>query len=337
MTAAFLVRPGVMELREVPVPAPGTGEVLVRVEAALTCGTDIKTYRRGHARLPVPAPFGHEFAGAIAAVGAGVAGFREGDPIACVPTAPCGACRLCVAGRENLCADAVGRMVLGAYAEYVLLPAHITAQHLFHRPAHLSAAAAAALEPLACVVHGATRIDWQRHERAVIVGDGAIALFFARIAVLRGLEPLVLGRHEARLAVARGYGAATALAPDDASARSTVQDRGGADLAIECVGTPQSWRLASELTEAGGAVMLFGGCAAGQEAHFDAAHLHYDEVDHIGAFHYTPRAARHALDLLDSGQVDPVPLITGSLPLARLHDALERVQQRAAIKMAVVP
>jgi L-iditol 2-dehydrogenase len=344
MLAAWLVQPGVIELRQVPIPAPGEGEVLVRVESALTCGTDIKTWQRGHARLPGAGPFGHEFAGRIAAAGAGVGTFREGDAVACVPTAPCNACALCAAGRHNLCTAAVGRMLLGAYAEYVLVPAHITAQHLFPRPASLSPAAAAALEPLACVVHGAARLGWRvldpttDHEsRIVIVGDGAIALLFARLGVLSGRRVLVVGRHQQRLAVAAGFGAATALAPTEEDARDAVDTFGGARTVVECVGTPESWRLASDLADGGGTVLLFGGCAPGSVASFDATHLHYQEVDHIGAFHYTPAAVRDALQLLATGAVDPTALVTHTMPLSQLQQALDTVVRRQAIKVEVRP
>jgi L-iditol 2-dehydrogenase len=339
MNAAFLLAPGALELRRTQSPRPAEGEVLVRVEAALTCGTDVKTFLRGHARLPVPAPFGHECAGTVAAVGDGVSGFREGDAVMYAPTAPCGECRHCAAGRENLCGDAVGRMVLGAFAEFVLLPAHIVAMHLFHRPPQLTAAHAAVLEPLACVVHGASRIGWSATPNVAIIGDGPIALLFARVAVLQGARVLLLGRRDARLDVARQYGASAALARDDAEARDAVgaMETGGADVVIECAGTPAAWRLASELAAPGGTVMLFGGCAPGTEVSFDAARIHYEEVNHVGAFHYTPRAVRAAFSLLESGDVDAAPLITHRMPLVRLHDALELVMRREAIKVEVVP
>jgi L-iditol 2-dehydrogenase len=340
MRAAFLLEPGRVEVRDVPVPRAGPGAVLVRVDAALTCGTDVKMFRRGHARLPVPAPFGHEFAGTVAAVGSGVDAFAPGDEIMCVPTAPCGACRLCAAQRENLCTAAIDRMVLGAYAEFVLLPRHVVTQHVFRRPASLPAHAAAALEPLSCVVHGASRVDWARAGRTVVLGDGAIALLFARVAMLNGADVLVLGRHEDRLAVARGYGADTALAPgDDAAAREVASWCGsaGAPLVVECVGTAETWRLAARLAAIGGRVLLFGGCAAGTRVEFDAYRIHYEEVDLIGAFHYTPRAVAEAYRLLCGGEVDVEPLITATLPLGMLQDALGMIMDRSAIKVALTP
>ena len=336
MCAAFLQAPGHIELREVSVPRPESGELLLRVDVALTCGTDLKMYRRGHARLPLPAPFGHEFAGTVVAAGGGAAHFREGDAVACVPTAPCGACRFCASERANLCAAAVGRMVLGAFAEYVLLPTHIVARHVFHRDAPIDATTSALLEPLSCVIHGAHRIDWQRHSRVLVLGDGAIALMFARVAALRGADVLVLGHHEARLAVARAYGARTAAAKDAAAARAAVRDEDRSQI-IECVGTPETWRLASELAPAGGSVLLFGGCAAGAEATFDAYRLHYEEVDLTGAFHYTPRAVEEAWQLLHTGAVDAARLVTHRVPLNELPRALELMGRREAIKVAVVP
>jgi L-iditol 2-dehydrogenase len=337
----YLLRPGQLELRTGPLPEPGPAEVLVRVEAALTCGTDLKTYRRGHARLPMPAPFGHEASGRIVDVGGDVRGFAAGDAVMWAPTAPCGACRHCARGRENLCAATIAGMVLGAYGDHVLLPTHIVARHLFHRPDSLAAEYAALLEPLACVVHGADRVDWNGVERAVVVGDGAIALLFARIAALRGAtHVLVLGRHEARLRVAHAADAATALAPTDADAHAAVAAFApdtGVDLVVECAGTPESWRLASDLTAPGGTVLLFGGCAAGAEANFDAAHIHYDEVDHIGAFHYTPHAVVEAAQLLADGSIDASALITHRVPLDDIEAAFRLMSTREAIRVAILP
>lgn len=341
MPAAELVRPGLVELREIPVPAPGPGELLLRVEAALTCGTDLKTYRRGHPRIPLPSPMGHEFSGVVAAAGAGVEGFREGDAVACVPTAPCGACRLCRRGRESLCPEAVGRMVFGAFAEYVLLPRHIVAVHTFHRPATLTAEEAAALEPLACVVHGADRVALDRAEHVVFLGDGPIALLFVQLARIRGAgRVLLVGRHAARLAAAARLGAETLVDAGADAVREAVRAWSGgvgADVVVECVGRPELWEAAAPLAATGGELLLYGGCAAGTRASFDTYRLHYDEVDVKGAFHYGRADVRRALDLLAAGEVRTAPLITHHRPLARLAEALELALSREAIKVAIRP
>jgi len=134
---AVLVEPGRLELRQVVPPHPGPGEILLKVECALSCGTDLKAFRRGHPMWPMPAPFGHEFAGVVAEAGDGVADFKVGDALMAAPTAPCGACFYCGRGQENLCAQAMRQMVLGGYADYLLIGAHVVARNAFHKPADL--------------------------------------------------------------------------------------------------------------------------------------------------------------------------------------------------------
>ena len=340
MRVVEVVRPGELAVREVPVPVPGPGEVVVRVEAALTCGTDVKLYQRGHPKIPFPAPLGHEFAGVVAAVGAGVASFREGDAVAGVPTAPCGRCRACVRGRENLCPEAAGRIVLGAFAEYVRVPAHVVAASLFPRPAGLAPAVAAALEPLACVVHGAGRVTLERAERVVVLGDGPIALLFVELVRLSGpARVLVVGKHARRLAAARALGAEVLDAgagPPEAQVREWTGGV-GADVVVEAVGRPEVWESAVALAAPGGEVLLFGGCAAGTQACFDTYRLHYDELEVKGAFHYGRADVRRALALLGARRVRVEPLLTHRRPLARAEEALALAASREAIKVVLEP
>jgi L-iditol 2-dehydrogenase len=341
MQCAVLVRPGLVELHEVPMPEPGPGELVMRVETALTCGTDLKTFLRGHPHIPLPAPLGHEASGVVSAVGAGVRGFKEGDPLICVPTAPCGECRFCRQGRDNLCAEAIGRLNLGAFADYLRIPSHIVSANTFVRPPGMSADVAAAVEPLACVVHGSDRIDWALAGSVVFLGDGAIALLFLQMARLLGnVRILVAGRHTTRLETARALGADAVTTASDGELRNTVLEftgGAGADVVIECVGRVETWRLAQDLAAAGGTALLFGGCAEGSTVSFDAYRLHYQEVDLLGAFHYGRADVRDALDLLADGQVKIAPLITHRRPLQQLHEALDLVLTRQAIKVAIEP
>lgn len=340
MIRAELLRPGVMELRDVPAPVPGDGEVVIRIEAALTCGTDIKTYQRGHPKIPLPAPLGHEFAGVITAVGAGVDRFREGDAIACTPTAPCGLCRLCLRGHDSLCPQAVGRIVLGGFGEQITIPAHIVQSNLFERPETLSAERAAMLEPLACVMHGADRVLLERAERVIIVGDGPIALLFGQVALLRGAEEVLLfGKHDIRLRAAEAVGL-TAIDTGDADIRVVTQDLTdgiGADVVVECVGRPELWEAAFDCVAPAGELLAFGGCAAGTRASFDTYRLHYEEVDVKAAFHYGRADVRRAYDLLLDEEVNADVLITHHETLDRLQHALDLVIAREAIKVAVHP
>lgn len=341
MIAVELVRPGEIAVREVPVPTPGPGELLLRVESALTCGTDLKTFRRGHPRISLPAPMGHEASGVVAAVGAGVNGFREGDAIACVPTVPCGTCRLCRRGRDSLCTHAVGRMNFGAFADYMLLPAHVVAGGAFPRPAGMSADEAAALEPLACVVHGAHRLALARAEHVVILGDGPIALLFLQVARLRGARHIFLaGHHSERLAVARELGASFVFDSNGAALRAAIADFTNgtfADVVVECAGTADAWSTAPTLAGTAGEVMLFAGRPSGELAAFDTYRIHYEEIDIKGAFHYGPRDVREALDLLTRHEVQIAPLVTHRRPLTRFDEALQLALERRALKVAVEP
>jgi L-iditol 2-dehydrogenase len=340
MKRAELLRPGHMELRDVAQPVPGAGEVVVRIEAALTCGTDIKTYQRGHPKIPLPAPLGHEFAGVISAVGAGVERFREGDAIACTPTAPCGLCRLCLRGHDSLCPQAVGRILLGAFGEFIIVPAHIVQSNMFERPASLTPERAAVLEPLSCVVHGADRLLLERAERVIIVGDGPIALLFGQVAQLRGAgEVMLFGKHDIRLRAAEAVGL-TAVDTGDADIRTVTQeltDGIGADVVVECVGRPELWEAAFDCVAPAGELLAFGGCAAGTRASFDTYRLHYEEVDVKAAFHYGRADVRRGYDLLLDGAVNVDVLVTHHEPLDRLQHALDRVIARKAIKVAVHP
>lgn len=340
MKIAELVRPGLIELRDVDPPQPAAGELVVRMDAALTCGTDLKTFERGHARLPLPLTLGHEISGTIIAAGQGVDRFREGDAIACVPTAPCGACRVCRRGRESLCAQAVGRFMLGGFAEYVRVPAHIVRENTFLRPHHIAAHEAAALEPLSCVVHGSNRIRLREAETVVIIGDGAIALLFAQVAKLQHRGHLLLaGRHPSRLAVARRLGVEVVDVAQQ-PLRDAVMDRTngqGADIVIECVGRPEVWEAAAALAATAGEVLLFGGCAAGTHAAFETSRIHYDEIDIKGAFHYGRSDVRIAWEMLKERAVDVGALVTHQLPLHRLLEAFELARSRTAIKVAVSP
>ncbi len=340
MKRAELLRPGHMELRDVAQPVPGAGEVVVRIEAALTCGTDIKTYQRGHPKIPLPAPLGHEFAGVISAVGAGVERFREGDAIACTPTAPCGLCRLCLRGHDSLCPQAVGRILLGAFGEFIIVPAHIVQSNMFERPASLAPERAAVLEPLSCVVHGADRLLLERAERVIIVGDGPIALLFGQVAQLRGAgEVMLFGKHDIRLRAAEAVGL-TAVDTGDADIRTVTQeltDGIGADVVVECVGRPELWEAAFDCVAPAGELLAFGGCAAGTRASFDTYRLHYEEVDVKAAFHYGRADVRRGYDLLLDGAVNVDVLVTHHEPLDRMQHALDRVIARKAIKVAVHP
>lgn len=341
MLAQLLLEPGKIDYREVETPVPGPGEVVVRVTTALTCGTDLKAFLRGHPKMPMPTLFGHEFAGDLASVGAGVEGFREGDAIMAVPTAPCKACYYCKHQQENLCTAVMDKMVLGAYAEYVRLPSEIVQTNMFPKEASLSYAEAALLEPLSCVVHAMNRVSLRPDDSVLIIGAGAISLLHVLVLRSMGIERItVLGRRRYRAEAAESAGAEVLVAPDAASAYAQVLEGTGgrgADVVIECTGQPAVWEQAIQYVRRGGTLVLFGGCPSGTRVSFDTGRLHYDQITVLSPFHFTPRDVEQAQRLLAEGTINGRPLITDTYRFPDLDQVLTLLQQGQGIKYALVP
>jgi L-iditol 2-dehydrogenase len=339
MRQAILRGPRALELAEVPAPAPASGEVVVRVRAALTCGTDLKTFRRGHPRLPF-GPFGHEAAGDVEAVGEGVCHVAPGQPVVFVPTAPCGACAPCRRGRENLCAHLFDAVALGAYADAIRLPARVAARHLFPKPEGLDYAEAACLEPLACVVHGWRRLGGVRGTVAV-VGVGPVGLLFVQLAADQGLEVVAVGRRPEGLARARACGAARVVdaagGVDVGEALRAAGDGDGPAVLVDATGAQAVWEAAPDWVAPGGRVLLFGGLAGGSRPAWDATRLHYSEIDLISAFHYTTADVHEALGLLAAGRIRPGLLIASRRPLSALREVFDELDRGAGPKYAVIP
>jgi L-iditol 2-dehydrogenase len=337
----LLLAPGRLEMRELPSPLPGPGEMTIKIRAALTCGTDLKAFRRGHPKIPLPSPFGHEFSGIVAAVGEGVTAFRPGDEVMAVHSAPCGTCFFCRSGQENLCETIMDSKVLGAFAEEILLPAHIVERNVHPKPAHLSFEEAAFLEPLACVVHGSRIQPLRQEETLVILGAGPIGLLFLLLARAAGVgRVIVAGRRRDRLALAGELGADLVVdteREDPLAVVAAKTGKRGADQVIECTGLPGVWEVCPDLVRKGGRILLFGGCPAGSRVCFDAGRLHYDEITLQGVFHFTPKAVNEARNFLNAGQIDVRPLISGRFPLADLEKALDLLISGRGVKYALIP
>ena len=202
MRAAVYLGPEKIELRTVPIPEPVEGEILVKVRAATTCGTDVKTYRRGHPKFPPPFIFGHEFGGDVVKVGDGVQNFREGMRVTANVFAECGECFYCKRGQGNICSNLVYNF--GAFAEYMIIPASIVRRATFEIPAHIPYAHAALLEPLVTVVHGWHKVAIRPGETVAIIGAGGpISLMFIQLLLRSGAGRVIaVGHSSARLDVA---------------------------------------------------------------------------------------------------------------------------------------
>ncbi len=326
MKAQVFHGPGDLRLEELPVPEPARGELVVKVEAALTCGTDVKTLRRGHpVMIPrVPTVFGHELAGTVARLGPGVSGIREGDRVVAANSAPCGACPLCQAGRSNLCEDLL--FVNGAYGEYIALPPRLVEKNVVRIAAGLSAARAAFAEPLACAIQGIERGRVEPGMTVLIFGHGPLGSLLAMVAAQRKARVLLVGKggwRLDRLREGRIAECVDALAEPDLQATILRATGGrGADVAVDATGQPAVWELAMKVTGRGGTVVFFGGCAPGTTVAVDTRRAHYEELTLVGAFHHTPDLIRRAVDLLESHALVPDMLLTHTLGLEGVPRAL---------------
>ncbi len=310
----------------------------MRVRAALTCGTDLKIYRRGHPRVGF-GPFGHEASGEIAEVGEGVEGLSVGQPVAFVHTAPCGECGPCAGGRENHCATLLQEMALGAFGDHLCLPARVVRRHLFRKPERLSYIEAAFLEPLACVVHAWERLSPARESVVAVVGLGAAGLLHLSLAKRRGHRAVAVGRRPDSLDLALRAGADGLVnsAREDVGEALRALTGEGPGLIIECTGTAEVWRQAPMWAAPGGRVLLYGGLPAGSQPAFDATRLHYGEVDLVGTFHFRTQDVVEALRLLASGEISPRGLISGVRPLDAIREVFSDLDQGVGVKYAVVP
>lgn len=345
MLAARFYAPLDLRIEEVAIPRPGPGEALVKVGAATTCGTDLKAYRRGHPLMfkNLPAPFGHEVAGTISAVGAQVRRFQPGMRVVVANSAPCNRCYFCQRGRQSLCEDLL--FLNGAYADYILVPERIVDQNLWELPPNLSFVDAALTEPLACALHGIEASDIHPGDCVVVVGGGPLGLLLLAVAKLKGARVILCGRGDERLAAALDLGADEVIdvrqvgdmAAQVAAVRAHTDAQRGADVVIEAVGTPELWEAAVQMTRRGGLVNFFGGCASGTTMTLETQPIHYGELTLKGIFHHTPYYFSTALQLIAQQRIPVTRLISGSYPLRGLHEAFERLQRHQGIKYAIRP
>ncbi|MFP5207253.1 MAG: zinc-dependent alcohol dehydrogenase [Acidobacteriota bacterium] len=343
MKAAVLHGREDIRIESVPVPNAAPGELILRVDAALTCGTDLKVFRRGyHARMIVPpALFGHELAGTVVETGEGVANFASGDRVVALNSAPCGECYFCLRGQENLCDDLIFNN--GAYAEFIRIPARIVAKNTLRVPEHVPLEHAALTEPLACAVHGFVDSNPHPGDTVAVIGGGPLGLMILHVAALSGCETIALVRHEGQAEAARELGAAHVVQTRNVRAAIretralTPKDR-GVDIAIEAVGVPEAWQEAVELVRKGGTVNFFGGCAADTQVMLDTNKIHYSDITLRATFHHTPEICRQALDLIAGGRFQAGAFITGHAHLYELNRVFEKLMNRSSeIKTAIVP
>ncbi|HWB31883.1 MAG TPA: alcohol dehydrogenase catalytic domain-containing protein [Acidobacteriaceae bacterium] len=340
-----------LRMERIPVPSAEEGELVVRIAAALTCGTDLKVYRRGYHAMMLKPPilFGHELAGTVEEVGPGVSRFKAGDRVLPINSAPCDRCFYCLRGQHNLCDDLLFNN--GAYAEYIRIPARIVAKNTYFVPDSLPFEHAALTEPLACVVHGFNETGAESGDTMAVIGAGPIGLMFMHLARIRGLRVIAVVKRDDQVAAAHHFGAADVVQigsePDSMrkavdQVRSLTGDSRGADCVVEAVATPATWEAAVAMVRKGGTVNFFGGPPSGTSVALDTNRLHYGDITLKASFHHTPAACCAALALISSGKFKAADFITRTAALCDLPQIFagmmtRSVENRADIKTAILP
>ncbi|WP_089408110.1 alcohol dehydrogenase catalytic domain-containing protein [Granulicella rosea] len=347
MAAVVLYGKEDLRVEQLPVPVAGPGELVVKVGAALTCGTDLKVYRRGyHAMmLTPPIPFGHELAGVVTEVGSGVTEFAVGDRVVPLNSAPCDACYFCAKGQPNLCTDLLFNN--GAYAEYLKIPARIVAKNTLRVPEGVPFEHAALTEPLACVVRGLEESGAQAGDSMVVIGAGPIGLMFMHAAELAGVDVIAVVKREDQVATAKLFGARQVVRVDEvddivAATRALTPDARGADIVIEAVATPATWEWAVGMVRKGGLVNFFGGPPSGTVVALDTNRLHYGDITLKASFHHTPSTSRTAFALITSGRFKAAEFLTGTATLDEVPAVFAKMMTRSTdamrdIKTAIFP
>lgn len=348
MKAAVLHAREDLRVERVSVPTAGPGELVLRVDAALTCGTDLKVFRRGyHAKmLTLNRLFGHELAGTVVEAGEGVTAFAPGDRVVPLNSAPCDDCFFCRQGQQNLCDDLLFNN--GAYAEFINIPARIVKKNTLRLPAAMPFEHAALTEPLACVMRGLEESQAKAGQTVIVLGAGPIGLLFIHAASLAGLHVIAVVKRSDQVGTAKRFGAEQVLRVGDvsdpiAAARALTSEGRGADIVIEAVATPEAWQWAVQMARKGGLINLFGGPPAGTTVQFDTNLLHYSDLTLKASFHHTPSTARAAFDLLCSGRFQCQDFLTGTATLDEVPEVFARMLVRPAegivpeIKTAIFP
>ncbi|HEV2209221.1 MAG TPA: zinc-binding dehydrogenase [Verrucomicrobiae bacterium] len=340
MKAAVLHGKEDLRIENVPERPLGPGEVRIRIEAALTCGTDLKVFKRGyHARMLVPPTvFGHELAGVIVEVSAlrksAPSDWQVGERVVAANSAPCGTCLYCQSGQPNLCDDLL--FLNGAYAESIIVPARVAQKNMLRLKPATAFHDAALVEPLACVVQGLAETGLRAGQRVLVLGAGPIGLMFVALARHLGCAVVAAGRGETRLATARRLGAEAAVEVPAGEPLEAIIPEAPYDVVIEAVGKPETWEAAVRLARKGGKVNFFGGCPSGTSVRFDTTLLHYSNLTLLASFHHSPHAIRSALEFIEAGVVRAADFVDGQCALSELPALFKKMAAgNHAVKTAV--
>jgi L-iditol 2-dehydrogenase len=347
MKAAVYYGPNDLRVEERPIPQIGTNEALLKVVSAGICGTDLRILHGGHSKYPdgaVRIP-GHEVVGEIVAVGEDVTDVAVGQRVFIAPNIGCGHCKQCMTGNNNRCAhyQAFGVTMDGAFAEYMRIPAAAIAQgNLIPIPDAVDPAAAALIEPFACVLRGQDAVDVRRGDVVLIVGAGPIGVMHIKLARLRGAARIIVSEiMEARLQQALEAGADVVVNPLEEDLKGVVlRESGGegADVIITAAPAHIAQEQALDLAAIGGRINFFGGLPKDRPSiQFNSNIVHYKELLVTGTTACSTANCHDAAALVRSGRVDLSDLVSARYPLDEAVEAFEKAKDRTSLKIVIEP
>jgi len=336
-----------LKIEERPIEDPRPGELQVEIKAALTCGTDVKIYKRGYPFLTPPFQVGHEYAGVVVAVGAGMDPGLIGKGVVTSNGAGCQNCFYCMRDRDNLCEgiekdfDEYVQMG-GGFAKYINIHAPIVKQNLQVMPEGMAFEQAAMMEPLSVALHGINMADIQIGDTVAIIGAGPMGLLHTQLAKLKGANVIAIEKNQDRLEEAGKKGADILINPDESAdivkeVHSAANEGRGPDRVIEAVGIPETWELAINLARKGGTVVEYGGCASGTKITVDTVRLHYDELTIRGSYSASAYETEVAFRLLSRNVIRASDYISGTYTLEQTKEALEAHLNNRGIKFLIRP
>lgn len=341
MKRILFYAPEDIRVEEAEVPTPAKGEIVIKNVVTLTCGTDVKTYKRGY-RYEPPFTMGHEAAGVVHAIGEGVTKFKVGDKVVAHNSASCGKCYYCKKGQESMCVDLIqNQFKNGAYAEYQLVPEKIVELNTFLIPEGMSYKQAALLEPLACALYGTEMTNFDIGDTVCVNGCGPIGLMFIRMCYLRGARVIACDLSDERLQLAKKLGAVETInikdVKDQAQAvRDLTEDKRGVDAAIEAAGLPEVWSIALDMARPGGEVLFFGGTKKGLTVPVDTTKVHYEQLTLKGVFHTTPRHVNAAFEMLKMNAISADDFVQNEYPIEDTEKAILEHASGKVIKNCIV-
>lgn len=347
MRGAVFAGPGKLELRELPTPRPGPGDLVLRTGSNTVCGTDVRILRgEKSAGIDTGVVLGHEISGRVTEVGSKVTGFEEGDLVGLDPAVSCGTCAYCVAHLEQLCLNPriFGYRINGGLADYVLVPEKAIARgSAFVADSRLSAPEVSLAEPLGCVLNGARNYRPEVGSTVLIMGAGPIGLLHTQLNRLAGAARIIVSDVATdRAEAASQFGATDVINPADVDVAQYCHDVTGGlgvDIAVICVGRPALLNDALRAVRKRGRVSVFAGFPKGRAgmAEMDPNLVHYGEIEIYGASNAARQQHKQALDLIASGAIDVKSLVTNTFELEDVLEAIECAASGSGIKVAVVP